>query len=193
MDLALPPNIPTLETSASNWTWPDNFWCSHNAINPIITSDINPSRRPPHADHLPIISILKLPVARLSAPPLHNYHEANFKKLNETLDTHLKHDSPAAHINTKEEFHTKVNLLINKQWPSMSLKASLAPTPSTGGLRSSQTSKMPTTASAIKPTSSATSLTTQTKSSITQQSTPLWKYWSELSKATGLTGSKMHQ
>jgi ribonuclease HI len=113
MELALPPNIPTLETSAGNWTRPDNVWCSHNAISPVITCDVNPSRRPPCADHLPIISILELPVARSSAPPLRNFREADFVKLNEALDTRLKRDSPAIHISTKEEFHDKVNLLMD--------------------------------------------------------------------------------
>jgi hypothetical protein len=80
--------------------------------NPVITCNIDPSRRPPRADHLPIISILELPVARSSAPPLRNFREADFDKLNEALDARLKRDSPAIPINTKEEFHAKVNTLI---------------------------------------------------------------------------------
>jgi hypothetical protein len=106
MDLALPPNIPTLETSAGNWTRPDNVWCSHSTVNPIITCDVNPSHHPPHANHLPIISVLELPIARSSAPPLRDYRDADFEQLNKALDTPLlrgKKLPPSKKIESEKE------------------------------------------------------------------------------------------
>jgi hypothetical protein len=57
MEMALPKGIPTLEQSSTkNWTRPDNVFASDTIINRFIKCDVDPYRRPPLADHLPIIS-----------------------------------------------------------------------------------------------------------------------------------------
>ena len=72
MQMALPSGIPTLEMVLSNWTRPDNVWCSNNLLNPIISCNINPSICPLRADHLPIVTSLDLLMSRATSFPSHN-------------------------------------------------------------------------------------------------------------------------
>jgi len=67
MEQILPPDTPTFETAANNWTRPDNVWLSHHALNLVITCATDPHIRPIHTDHLPIFTVIDMPVAR--APP----------------------------------------------------------------------------------------------------------------------------
>ena len=56
MLLALPKGIPTLQTSAGNWTRPDNVGRCNTPEDPIQRCDTVPAICPPLADHLPIIT-----------------------------------------------------------------------------------------------------------------------------------------
>jgi len=111
MDLMLPSGIPTYEIAAHNWTQPDNIWCSHYDINPIISCNTKPCIHPLNADHLPIIIIIKLPIARASPPPSRDFRIVDYKEFNTTLKTCLDHDSLAKLINSKAEFIKKVDKL----------------------------------------------------------------------------------
>jgi hypothetical protein len=111
MDLALLAGIPTFETVAHNWTRPDNVWISHQALNLITSCDTDPSLRPVLADHLPIISILDMPIARSPPKPAYNFKAIDFEKFNDALHARLSHDSPAQHIETKPQFFEKVQCL----------------------------------------------------------------------------------
>jgi hypothetical protein len=71
MEQVLPPDTPTFETAAHNWTRPDNVWLSFNALNLLTSCDTNPEIRPIHADHLPIITVIDLPIPR-APPPCQN-------------------------------------------------------------------------------------------------------------------------
>ena len=111
-DLVLPPGIPTLETSAGNWTRPDNVWRSHSDYDPVISCKVDPAGRPAKSDHLPIITILELPIARSSSSPSPDFHDTDYEDLNTRLKERLSQESPARHIQSKDEFHAKVDKLV---------------------------------------------------------------------------------
>src|ERR1700720_3484819 len=77
MLLALPKGIPTLQTPTGNWTRPDNVWRNNTPDNPIIHCDTVPAICPPLADHMPIITILDLPLPQSSAVTTLNFRVAN--------------------------------------------------------------------------------------------------------------------
>ena len=77
MLLALPKGIPTLQTPTGNWTRPDNVWRNNTPDNPIVCCDTVPAICPPLADHMPIITILDLPLPRSSAATTLNFRAAN--------------------------------------------------------------------------------------------------------------------
>jgi hypothetical protein len=82
MLLALPKGKPTLQTSAGNWTRPDNVWRCNTLDDPIICCNTVPAIRPPLADHLPIITILDLPFPRASLTPSLNFRMAEWTGIN---------------------------------------------------------------------------------------------------------------
>ncbi|KAG5731524.1 hypothetical protein E4T56_gene5479 [Termitomyces sp. T112] len=108
MELALPPGIPTLQTASDRWTRPNNIWRSHTDVDPIISCDVVPSLRPMHADHLPIVTEVKLPVQHTSLPPSKDFHSMDWTAFNEALTERLSTRSPALPILTEEAFDTKV-------------------------------------------------------------------------------------
>ena len=111
MEQALPPDTPTFETVTHNWTRPDNVWISFNAVNLIIFCDTDPSIRPIHADHLPIITLIDLPVPRAISKTLPDFHNYDTEKFNKALDAKLQAESPAILIQSEAEFFTKVDKL----------------------------------------------------------------------------------
>ena len=111
MVLALPPGIPTLETVSGNWTHPDNVWHAHSDTDPVISCDVNAALRPPLADHLPIITIIELPISRTSSPPSPDFQDVDWAEFNTSLSSALDLRSPAQAITTKAEFDSKVDLL----------------------------------------------------------------------------------
>jgi len=111
MELILPPGTPTYETSTHNWTRPDNVWLSHHSLNLVISCDTNPSLHPVLADHLPVITIIDMPVARAPPKSLPNFQDFDFTDFNKALHSRLQHNSPAELLRTKEAFYNKVDRL----------------------------------------------------------------------------------
>jgi hypothetical protein len=85
MLLALPKGIPTLQTPTGNWTRPDNIWYNNTLDNPIVCCNTVPAIRPPLADHMPIITILNLPLPQSSAAKLLDFRVANWPSINAAL------------------------------------------------------------------------------------------------------------
>jgi hypothetical protein len=112
MLLALPKGIPTLQTPMGNWTRPDNVWRNNTPDNPIVRCDTVPAIRPPLADHLPIITILELPLPRSSAAKSLDFRMADWPKINTALSHQLEAESPAVHIKSKDEFNSKVDKVV---------------------------------------------------------------------------------
>jgi Endonuclease-reverse transcriptase len=112
MILALPKGIPTYQTCAGNWTRPDSVWRSSSADDPIIRCDILPNIRPLAADHLPIITVINLPLPRSMILPSLDFRNADWPKINTLLKAKLEAESPAVQIRTQEQFISKVDMLI---------------------------------------------------------------------------------
>jgi hypothetical protein len=112
MLLALPKGIPTLQTPTGNWTRPDNVWRNNTPDNPIARCDTVPAIRPPLADHMPIITILDLPLPRSSAAKSLDFRAADWPTISNALAQQFEAKSPAVHIKSKEEFYKKVDDLV---------------------------------------------------------------------------------
>ena len=108
-----PPGIPTYETANGNWTKPDNVWCSSNLIDPIISFDIKPSLRPPHADHLLIITELDLTPIRANTLLACNLCNADFTVINERLKMKLETLGPAKQICRRVDIKPLIDMLVN--------------------------------------------------------------------------------
>ena len=109
MALALPKGIPTLQTSAGNWTRPDGVWRNSTSADPVLRCDTVPAIRPPLADHLPIITILDLPFPRASAESSLDFREADWPEVCVDLKQQLDGTTPAKHIESHGEFIKKVD------------------------------------------------------------------------------------
>ncbi|KAG5335227.1 hypothetical protein C0989_001788, partial [Termitomyces sp. Mn162] len=112
MDLALPLEMPTLQTTAGWWTCPDNIWRTLGKFDPLISCTVSPSLHPPITDYLPIVTELELPLPRAMSPPLRDFCLANWNKFNKVLAEKLALCSPAKLIAKEAEFKGKVNDLM---------------------------------------------------------------------------------
>jgi hypothetical protein len=72
-----------------------------------------PPSAPPLADHLPIITILDLPLPHAMATKSLNFRAADWLVINSTLTAYLEAESPAKHIKSKEEFYEKVSTMVH--------------------------------------------------------------------------------
>ena len=74
MEMMLPKGIPTLEALATkNWTCPDNVFCSANLGDKVVYCTTDPRLRGPGTDHVPILTVLELPVEQVISDPAHNF------------------------------------------------------------------------------------------------------------------------
>ena len=101
----------TYETVTGNWTRPNNIWHSNNPLNPIITFNVKPSICPPHADHLPIVTLLDLTITQVIDFPSHNKHHANFTSINEKLCLRSELYNLATWISHREDIDKAANSL----------------------------------------------------------------------------------
>jgi endonuclease/exonuclease/phosphatase family metal-dependent hydrolase len=112
MFLALPKGIPTFQTNAGRWTRPDNVWRTSTQTDPIQRCDVIPNIRPPLADHMPVITVVDLPLPRSAAPQSLDFRSADWPAINKALKIRLAAESPAARICTKDKFITKVDTVV---------------------------------------------------------------------------------
>jgi hypothetical protein len=112
MLLMLPKGIPMLQTPAGNWTRPDNVWQCNTPDNPIIHCDTVRAIQLLLADHLPIITILDLPLPRSVAAKSLDFRAADWTMVHSELSLQLEAESPTTCIRSKEEFQEKVNDLV---------------------------------------------------------------------------------
>ena len=112
MLLALPKGIPTFQTNTGRWTRPDNVWRNNSATDPIQRCDVIPNIRPPLADHMPIITVVDLPLPRSETPQSLDFRAADWPVVNETLKNRLLAESPAIRIRTTDEFISKVDTVV---------------------------------------------------------------------------------
>ena len=93
--LALPPNLPTLYTlSTGNWTRLDNVWCSNHTSDLIIKCDTDPGPQGPNTEHLPILTILDIPLTQNVPCPTCNFHATDWNNFLDHLTSLLNTSTP---------------------------------------------------------------------------------------------------
>jgi len=91
----LPAAIPTLQSvSTGNWTRPDNVFGTEPTLNAIISCCTEPALRGPKTDHVPIHLTLDLTAPRMNSEPRRNWHEVDWDKFNEHLNSLLSMTPP---------------------------------------------------------------------------------------------------
>jgi Endonuclease-reverse transcriptase len=113
MLLSLLKGIPTFQAPSGNWTRPDNVWRSNTPDNLFVHCNMVPAICPPLADHLPIITILDLPLPHTAAAKALNFRDTDWPVINADLLSRLEANSPATHIKSIEEFYEKVNSVVH--------------------------------------------------------------------------------
>jgi len=112
MQMALPKDRPTLQsTSTSNWTRPDNIFCTAHTIEAIILCDTRLQRRPPCTDHVPILTTINWETPLAINAATHNYRDVDWEDFCLALGTLLSSIPPAGPITTEEQYQTAANNL----------------------------------------------------------------------------------
>jgi hypothetical protein len=109
LSLALPKNILTLEHSRTkNWTRPDNVFVSHLLMNSIIHCDVDASKRPPKADHLPIITTLDIRTTQTQPIPKRAWCKTDWDLFKSTLELELATLGSPRTISSPEQMEQSV-------------------------------------------------------------------------------------
>ena len=109
LQMALPPNIPTLQAfSTGNWTRPDNVWCTNHTADLFIQCDTNPGLRGPNTDHLPILSTLDFPMTHNIPKPTRNFRSTDWKEFTTHLTTLLPTEEPRR-LTSMTEFRAELD------------------------------------------------------------------------------------
>ena len=105
---ALPKDIPTLQSSStSNWTHPDNTFCTEHTSDVIVSCKMAPERRGPKTDHVPILTTLDLSTLASAENPAWNYHSVDWDKFRSTLNDVLTSSvGPPRILETSKEFQS---------------------------------------------------------------------------------------
>jgi hypothetical protein len=114
MKMTLPKDIPTLEQSRTkNWTRPDNVFASEDIAQAFLECNTAPDKRPPLADHLPIMSVIDITPTVHRAPPRRNWQAVDWNEFRGELLEQLTKIPPAAEIPDCETFKTAIQDLEN--------------------------------------------------------------------------------
>jgi hypothetical protein len=112
MIMALPKDILTLQAMVTgNWMRPDNIFASANMEQLIVRCDTDPRSRGPGTDHMPILTVLDLPLERKVSPPSYNFRMADWKVFNEELAARLVDIPLPAILTTEVDFQNAVDNL----------------------------------------------------------------------------------
>jgi hypothetical protein len=105
MTMTLPKDIPTLQAMATgNWTRPNNVFVSTNAEQLIVRCNTDPRLRGPGTDHVPILTIIDLPLEWKAPLPSHNFCMTDWKIFNEELAACLVDNPLSVTITTEAAF-----------------------------------------------------------------------------------------
>jgi hypothetical protein len=95
LSLALPKGVPTLEHSRTkNWTRPDNVFISDDLTPQITLCNVDAGRRPPKADHLPILTTLDLSPKLAPVKNKRNWKKADWELFRDFLSQALRNGPP---------------------------------------------------------------------------------------------------
>ena len=109
---ALPKDIPTLQSSStSNWTRPDNVFCTDHLEEILISCTTAPGQRGPKTDHILVLTEIDLAIPLAPNTTTCNYRAVDWEEFDEYLNSILVHLPPPAPIITEEDFqHTAKNI-----------------------------------------------------------------------------------
>ncbi|KII85399.1 hypothetical protein PLICRDRAFT_115774, partial [Plicaturopsis crispa FD-325 SS-3] len=103
--MALPGKIPTLEVmTTKNWTRPDNVWCTANTTDCFTGCYTEPRLRGPGTDHVPIISVLDIPVPQAATSESYNFRMTDWDDFRDELEARLGDISGPNRLTTEEDF-----------------------------------------------------------------------------------------
>ena len=112
MVMILQKDIPILEAKATkDWTCPDNVFCSTGAEGLIVLCDTDPCLRGPGADHVPILTIIELPLPCINREATCNFRVADWGTFREDLKSHLLSILLPALLTTEAAFQDTVSHL----------------------------------------------------------------------------------
>ena len=79
LDMALPKDLPTwVAWDDGNWTRPDNVFCSANTMDVLVQCTTVPGDKHARTDHVPIDTILDLPVELVLPSEFNNFHAVDW-------------------------------------------------------------------------------------------------------------------
>lgn len=109
---ALPKDIPTLQSSStSNWTRPDNVFCTDHLEEILISCTTAPGQRGPKMDHILVLTEIDLAIPLAPDTTTRNYRAVDWEEFDEYLNSIPVHLPPPAPIITEEDFqHTAKNI-----------------------------------------------------------------------------------
>ncbi|VDC04307.1 unnamed protein product [Peniophora sp. CBMAI 1063] len=103
MEMALPPNIPTLQhISTGRWSRPDNVWISSSLRDAVTLCNTDPANRG-FSDHLPICTTIDIPIDVYDPPPTRNARLADWDKIRSYITEQLEKEEIPEEIGTQEE------------------------------------------------------------------------------------------
>ena len=85
----------------SNWTQPDNVFCSDHTEGLLVKCTTEPHLRGPRTDHVPILTMFEFPIHLVSLAPTFNFCMTNWKEFREELTSTLS-DLPVPQSLTDE-------------------------------------------------------------------------------------------
>ena len=103
MDMALPKGVPTLQHMVTRrYSRPDNLFNTTGLSGFITKCEVDPTLRPTSTDHFPIVTNIYLPQERTTAPPAHNFREADWDKFRRELRSKVNRIPNPLTINNPE-------------------------------------------------------------------------------------------
>src|SRR3981189_178279 len=112
MVMTLPKDLPTLQAmNTGNWTRPNNVFTSANLENYLVRCDTDPRLRGPGTDHVPILTIIDLPLERKPSPASPNFRMTDWKDFKEELAIRLTDIPLPTSLTTEDKFQAAVNNL----------------------------------------------------------------------------------
>lgn len=90
------------------WTRPDNVFCSQNAMEVLVKCTTVPGRRGAGTDHVPIDTVLSLPVTRTPPSISHNFRATDREEFKDILRQKIVALPPPEKIRSEAEFHQKL-------------------------------------------------------------------------------------
>jgi ribonuclease HI len=112
MEMALPKGIATLEQSnTGNWTRPDNVFISGEQMEQVMVCDVEPSKRLPLADHLPIMTTLNIKPRAAGIRERKNWRMVEWETFRKELTKKLDSLPPPTELVDLQRFESTLTAL----------------------------------------------------------------------------------